>query len=216
MRRFDELFDLLRRHPLAGRDASELGEGMRSLTHRSHRILYQASKDEVLVVRVLRHAMDAKRALRRTDEVEVWKAGADRYAKYYGDVRQLLSTEYAAGVRWITASLFALNAGGLASLVGKDDMNAMDKCVVLCFWLGILSAFWYVVYSQTKTKKFLGIIQNIENAWVVIAATGHRDEEKLESLEREKLEVKSELAVYLAVGSFAMFSLAIYLLANGS
>ena len=64
MRRFDELFDLLRRHPLAGQDASDLGKGIRSLTHRSHRILYQAGKDEVLIVRVLHHAMDAKRALK--------------------------------------------------------------------------------------------------------------------------------------------------------
>ena len=64
MRRFAELFDLLRRHPLAGQNASDLGKGMRSLTHRSHRILYQARKDEVLIVRVLHHAMDAKRALK--------------------------------------------------------------------------------------------------------------------------------------------------------
>lgn len=65
MRRFAELFDLLRRHPLAGQNASDLGKGMRSLTHRSHRILYQARKDGVLIVRVLHHAMDAKLALKR-------------------------------------------------------------------------------------------------------------------------------------------------------
>ena len=65
MRRFDELFDLLRLHPLAGQEASDLGKGMRSLTHRSHRILYQASNNEVLIVRILHHAMDAKLALKR-------------------------------------------------------------------------------------------------------------------------------------------------------
>jgi len=64
MRGFDELFDLLRRHPLAGQEASDLGKAMRSLTNRRHRILYQAGKDEVLIVRVLHHAMDAKRALK--------------------------------------------------------------------------------------------------------------------------------------------------------
>ena len=66
MRGFDELFDLLRRHSFAGQKASDLGKGIRSLTHRSHRILYQAGKDEVLIVRVLHHAMDAKRALKGT------------------------------------------------------------------------------------------------------------------------------------------------------
>jgi toxin ParE1/3/4 len=63
MRGFDELFDLLRRHPFAGQDASKLGKGIRALTHRSHRIFYQAGKGEVLIVRILHHAMDAKRAL---------------------------------------------------------------------------------------------------------------------------------------------------------
>lgn len=63
MRRFDELFDLLRRHPMAGQAASDLGKSMRSLTHRRHRILYRAGKDEVLIVRIVHHSMDAKLAL---------------------------------------------------------------------------------------------------------------------------------------------------------
>ncbi len=66
MRRFDELFDLLRSHPFAGQDSSELGKGMRSLTHRRHRILYKPGKDGVLIVRILHHSMDAKRALTGT------------------------------------------------------------------------------------------------------------------------------------------------------
>jgi hypothetical protein len=150
------------------------------------------------------------------DEVEALKAGADRYAKYYGDVRQLLSAEYAAAVRWITASLFALNAGGLISLAGEDDLEVIEEYAGFCFWMGILLAFCYVVYSQAKTKKFLGIIQRIENLWVIAAATGSCDEGKLEQLELEKSQVKSELAVYLAVGSFLMFSLAIGLFAYRS
>lgn len=68
MRRFDELFDLLRRHPLAGQEASDLGKGMRSLTHLRHRILYQAGTDDVLIVRILHHAMDAKLALKRASK----------------------------------------------------------------------------------------------------------------------------------------------------
>jgi toxin ParE1/3/4 len=64
MRGFDELFDLLRRHPRAGRESGELGKGLRQIMHRSHRILYRVAKDEVLIVRVLHHAMDARRTLR--------------------------------------------------------------------------------------------------------------------------------------------------------
>jgi toxin ParE1/3/4 len=64
MRRFDELFDLLRCHPFAGQDVSELGKSIRSVTHRSHLILYQTEGEEVLIVRILHQAMDAKRALK--------------------------------------------------------------------------------------------------------------------------------------------------------
>jgi toxin ParE1/3/4 len=63
MRGFGELFDMLRRHPLAGQAAFELGEGIRSLKHRSHRIFYRVEKNEVRIVRILHHAMDAKLAL---------------------------------------------------------------------------------------------------------------------------------------------------------
>lgn len=64
MRRFDQLFALLRQHPRAGQLATEFGKDIRSLMHRSHRILYKVDGEEVLIVRILHHAMDAKRALR--------------------------------------------------------------------------------------------------------------------------------------------------------
>jgi toxin ParE1/3/4 len=64
MHGFDELFDLLRRYPLAGKDTCELGKGIRSLTHRSHRIFYQVNKDQILIVRILHHAIDARRVLK--------------------------------------------------------------------------------------------------------------------------------------------------------
>jgi toxin ParE1/3/4 len=64
MHGFDELFDLLRRHPFAGQDASELGKGIRSLTHRSHRIFYEVEKNEIVISRILHHAMDVRRVLK--------------------------------------------------------------------------------------------------------------------------------------------------------
>jgi len=58
-------FDLLARHPEAGPAQPDLGEHIRCLSHRRHRILYRFNGAQVLVVRVLHHAMDAPRALRR-------------------------------------------------------------------------------------------------------------------------------------------------------
>ncbi len=68
MRGFDELFELLRSHPKAGMAASELGKGIRKLTHRQHRIFYTVDGDLVFIARILHHAMDPKRALKGAAE----------------------------------------------------------------------------------------------------------------------------------------------------
>lgn len=61
---FDEAFDLLSEHPLAGAAYPNLGTGMRCLTHRRHRLLYRVEEDVVLIVRIVHHAMDAQQALK--------------------------------------------------------------------------------------------------------------------------------------------------------
>jgi toxin ParE1/3/4 len=55
---FDETFELLRRHPLAGRNRSELFTGLRSRRHRAHIVYYLANQQEVIVVRILHSAAD--------------------------------------------------------------------------------------------------------------------------------------------------------------
>lgn len=60
---FDELFDLLRRHPLAGAVKPELGRNIRCAVHRKHRIFYRFDADIVLIIRIIHHARNAKREL---------------------------------------------------------------------------------------------------------------------------------------------------------
>lgn len=62
---FDDAFDLLADHPQAGAARPELGKGIRCLVHRRHRIFYCVEGDVVLIVRIVHHAMDAKRALKK-------------------------------------------------------------------------------------------------------------------------------------------------------
>jgi toxin ParE1/3/4 len=61
---FDFAFDLLASFPAAGSATSQYGKVYRCLVHRSHRIFYRVDKDVVRIVRILHHAMDAKRALK--------------------------------------------------------------------------------------------------------------------------------------------------------
>ena len=62
-RGFKIAFDLLRRHPLSGETKPEIGRGVRCLVHKRHRILYQIDRDLVLILRIVHHSRDAKRAL---------------------------------------------------------------------------------------------------------------------------------------------------------
>ena len=64
MRGFDEAFALLASHPLAGPARSELIKGIRCLIHRQHRIFYHVDGDTVVIVRIVHHAMDARRVMK--------------------------------------------------------------------------------------------------------------------------------------------------------
>jgi len=58
---FDEVFDLLRRHPEAGAVREDVRPPVRSFVCRSHRVFYDLDAAGVLVVRVLHGRMSAER-----------------------------------------------------------------------------------------------------------------------------------------------------------
>lgn len=60
---FEEAFDLIRRYPKIGSMMEIVRPPIRSLPHRSHRILYDLFDDHVVVQRVLHMAMDLERWL---------------------------------------------------------------------------------------------------------------------------------------------------------
>lgn len=62
---FEEAFDLLGDHPMAGAVQPDLGKDIRCLVHRQHRIFYRCEVDLVLIIRIVHHAMDARHALKR-------------------------------------------------------------------------------------------------------------------------------------------------------
>lgn len=64
MHGFDEAFVRLRDFPLTGRPMPELGNDIRCLTHRRHRVFYTFSDDRVFIVRIIHHAVDARPALK--------------------------------------------------------------------------------------------------------------------------------------------------------
>ena len=58
---FRRLFALLRDQPFAGQEWPELDLGIRSLSHRPHRILYRVEGDTVIIDRIIHQARDVRR-----------------------------------------------------------------------------------------------------------------------------------------------------------
>ena len=61
---FERIFALLRERPLTGQDRPDFGAGIRSFSHRPHRLLYRVERGEILIVRILHGARDARSILR--------------------------------------------------------------------------------------------------------------------------------------------------------
>lgn len=59
-RGFSVVFNLLRRHALAGETRPALGKGVRCIVHRKHRIFYTVTDDHVLILRVFHHARNVR------------------------------------------------------------------------------------------------------------------------------------------------------------
>jgi toxin ParE1/3/4 len=60
---FRRLFGLLRDQPFAGQEWPDLDLGVRSLSHRPHRILYRVDGDTVIIDRIIHQARDIRHVL---------------------------------------------------------------------------------------------------------------------------------------------------------
>lgn len=57
------VFARLEAYPYSGEERTDYGNDIRCIAYRSHRVLYRAQADGVLIVRVLHHSRDAPRHL---------------------------------------------------------------------------------------------------------------------------------------------------------
>ncbi len=60
---FRRLFGLLRDQPFAGQEWPDLELGVRSLSHRPHRIFYRVESDLVIIDRIIHQARDVRLVL---------------------------------------------------------------------------------------------------------------------------------------------------------
>jgi toxin ParE1/3/4 len=62
-RGLSRIFDMLEQYPRSAPARPDYGEGIRCRAYREHLVLHTVDGDNVLIVRVLRHSRDVRRAL---------------------------------------------------------------------------------------------------------------------------------------------------------
>lgn len=60
---FEQIFTMLRRHPMTGQLRPEYGYGVRSFSHRPHRVFYRIEGGAIEIARILHGSRDAARIL---------------------------------------------------------------------------------------------------------------------------------------------------------
>ena len=143
------------------------------------------------------------------------RSASEKYALYYGDIRRHLSSEFAAEVRWRTASLFALNSGGLLAVDRLESAHSLQFVAFGCFWAGIATAFIFTVYSSHKSKAYAAAITILEEQYVLAWARGFLDSTSIEEAEKAKRSVSTKWAPFISISSFIMFTIGVFLVGVG-
>lgn len=146
-------------------------------------------------------------------EAEKIKIVSQRFSEHYRDIRNHLISEMSSDKRWFTASLFALNAGGIATIAGNDIIIGNQHWIGLLFWVGIILAFGDVHYSRQKTMRFIKIIEEIEVCYVLAASTGTLDEPRVIALEKKRDQPTTRFAAFFSAASLIAFSCGIFAVA---
>jgi hypothetical protein len=77
------------------------------------------------------------------------------------------------------ASLLAINSGGLFALADLTTVNSdLRATAAISFVVGILSALAIAWLGQIASRKFLIPMNEMTAFWMVVAASGHFDEEE--------------------------------------
>jgi hypothetical protein len=105
-----------------------------------------------------------------TDEVQVgpetFRRIALRNLDRTDEARRTILEEHSAAFRWLTASLLAINAGGLLSLKDADLQTGVSLFAGALFLIGVLASLLIGVFSQRANQATLIHLTNVTNFWV--------------------------------------------------
>ncbi|MBD2840724.1 hypothetical protein [Erythrobacter rubeus] len=134
------------------------------------------------------------------------------------EIRAIGWEQHAHSFKWLTASLLALNGGGLLAAAQIDGVLVGDRIAAgFSFALGIAFALIVAVVGQRAIAKSFVPIQKQIGYWMRVASDGTRDEVLERELIAESLKIRPLSRTTQAFGWFSAmaFFVALYMLGSG-
>ena len=145
-------------------------------------------------------------------KLEAVRSLADFEAASAVESRSKLIDEHKSAFRWIVASLFALNGGGILSMFGRDSLAF--ESIFPAFWIffgGIVSTFFTVIVAQMSDRLMIARMHQWGLYWSTVRVIGRRDSEN-ESHIREGIDTAEKWgrrSRYLAMFAMVWFVLGV-------
>lgn len=117
---------------------------------------------------------------------EMIKRAALLEIEFLAETRRAVLEQHAAAFKWLNASLFAINGGGIIAVLAAHELSAVSKKMACtAFVAGILFALMSGRLGQTISLLSLKPIQNQSGYWLSVAIDGERDEDCERKLEAD-------------------------------
>lgn len=124
--------------------------------------------------------------------------------------KRALLEQHSASFRWLTASLLAVNGGGIVALVGQLNMPRVYVAGSgFLFFLGIIMALLCAWFSQRANRAMLNPVAEFLGFWLSVAHEGELDLEALKTMEHKmakatKVARPTQISGWLSAIAFSM------------
>ena len=106
-------------------------------------------------------------------DAEIWPRVAEQELASATHSRSVLMEAHQDSYKWLSASLLAVNSGGMFAFLNFEGLDGKTKAVVaLFFYLGIMSALLSAYLSQRANRSLIGPLSESMGYWISVAHHG--------------------------------------------
>jgi Ni,Fe-hydrogenase I cytochrome b subunit len=123
---------------------------------------------------------------------------------------KIIVEEHSSSFRWLIASFFAVNGGGVIAVAGQSNMPRVYSVAAgFLFCIGILLALLCAWLSQRANRAMLRPVSEVLSFWLSVAHFGELDQEGLIEIEQKmtkamKVSRPTQFSGWFSVAAFSL------------